>query len=424
MTKQTTEINLLPFINKMIKGNFELITNQIKLEYDVEICKRDMFGNFDESDTILYDQVNKFNCFTRRIGYDNLSKLKEERYLFKKSFSLLFTDIYIQNGLVKNDLMVTTNYIYFVLDYALKAYIDCVINASTFGEKSKYLIDNLHLLYKGGNTTRMILNCFIDSSKLAMVGKISNKINNSITSLDNLIETYAVGDWDYSVKINYNVLRNLRNNDNYTDDELQLITKHINQLYTYVSVYLKDRLNLLLMSKLNINNTTKEIQKLLFSSDISTKIDKFVQSNNILSPNLSKIYTLSINKIYTFGKVITKTNSRDMFENEFGIINKKSFVFSGTNKVVDNNTIDQYFEVNNNYIYNDSKNYLFELSEITPAYISFLPVLPLLKRYGLASFALIRVKINNLIKLKGSYVNNTPLTKNLFVNMELIDISI
>lgn len=427
-TNADLDTNIAVYINDIIQNNYRLQTDLdiIKnITYDLGQCQDDFFGNFADTDTITYKNGQRFNCFIRPFG---MSEAKENIYFFKKSFSLDFTDIYMQQGLTKQNLTISTNFIYFILNHTVNVFIENMMRVKKFGDKTQHLLDNVFLLYKGGNTTRIIFNCFIKSAnKMFENSKKSIGIDKSIKNLNDLIQNYNVGDWDYLIKINFDKLKE----NGYTDDELNILIKLLLQSLYYSSTYIKNKLSLLLKSKINIDVTAQAIQTLMNSEDITKRIEKFINvyNNDPSITDIRKIDSLFINNIFTFDKVIEKNNVKNMEIDDYDILYKNSFIFKTTGNVKEykgtDYTVDEYVEVNTPFIDTQIQNYIPESLKKDMVYIAYLSDVGFCRRYAISSFNLLRVKISNLIQFDVKYKEMDPLQKKkMYVNFELVDVSV
>ncbi len=422
------DTNIAAYVGDIVSNNYRLITD-LKLindiSYQLDHCKDDFFGEFDPGDTIEYKDDFKFNCFMRPLAYSDELIAKEAGYIFKKNFSLSFTDIYMQKGLNRDDLIISTNYFYYILKYALDTYKETIIKSRMFGSKTEYLHDNIYLLYKGGNTTRMIFNSFINSAKTQLAGKNGQTIETTVNNLNDLIENYNIGDWDYNIKINFEELKD----NGFNDTELNRIIKHIMQVYVYIASYIKNKIALLLKSSINIDNTARNIQNYLYSNETKENIRKFIETYNKYSKNEKNIESIDIQKTYTFDKIIESDVIHDMSVDDYDMINRNSFIFKKTSDIKGDaekgyGTISYYVESDTPLINTKKQNIIPEFIKKDSVYFAYLSDLEFVKRYGMPSFNLIRIKANNTIEIVINKNKNDERIKNLHVNLELIDISV
>lgn len=424
-----SNMDIPSYVNDIVNNNYRLLTD-LKLitdiSYELEQCKDDFFGDFEPIDTIEYKDGYRFNCFMRKVGMStDESSVKESGYSFKKNFSLAFTDIYMQKGLQKNDLIVSTNYIYYIMKYTLDTYIETVIKNNKFDNKTIHLYKNINLLYKGGNTTRLIFNSFIKSSKAQLSKNKSKNVLNSIQNLDELIDNYNVGDWDYYIKINFIDLRK----NGFTDEELVKVTNQISQVFIYTASIIKNKIAVLLNSSLNIKNITESIQKFVFSDEIKSNIAKFLEIYNKSEFTLQNISHAEVIQVYTHDKLIEKDNIKTLNRDSEDFIKRNSFILKNTDKIEGNEErgygpMNYYVEVDSQLIDTVSENIIPESLIKDDVYIAYMSNIGFARRYPISSFNLVRIKVNNTIVLKIDKNDGIQRTKNLRVNMELVDISI
>jgi len=418
-------------INDIVNNNYKIITdlNLIKnISYNLDNCKNEFFSNMSERDIIEYKPGYRFNCFMTKFSDPDEVDAKNEAYLFKKNFSLNFTDVYMQKNLSVDKLKIATNCIYFILNHTLNTLVENLIRIKRFGDKTEYLLNNILLLYKGGNTTRMLFNCFIKSAKGLIGNKSSVAIDNSIKNLNDMIQNYNIGDWDYLIKIDYD---KLKNNHGFNDNELVEVKDYTLQSFNYAAVIIKNKLQTLLKSKINIENGAKAIQSLIYSQDTLDKINQFITLHNNYAniTNGKQIENMNVNKVYSFDKIIDEKSIYDMKGNDYNMLHKNSFIFRNTGTIIeyngDKHTMGNYFETDEFFVDENIKSYLPEFLKKDIVYISYLSNLSFCRRYAISSFNLMRVKVNNLIEFDVKFKDNdAKLQKNLFVNMELVDISI
>ena len=422
------DTNISAYVTDIVNSNYKLITDLDlvkKISYKLEQCKDDFFGEFDPEDTIEYKPGFRFNCFIRPFGVSEESMAKDEAYMFKKNFSLNFTDIYMQKGLKHDDLIIATNFFYYILKYSLDTYIETVIRMKKFGDKTKNLYKNIYLLYKGGNTTRLIFNNFIRSSKKLLENKEGQLITESIKNLDDLIDNYNVGDWDYLIKVNYDDLKKV----GFIDDELKKITNELLQVYVYTCSYIKNKIALLLKSNENINITAENIQKLMFSEDTKKNINRFINIYNNSPKKSVTIDSMDVERVYTFDKIIDNGNIKNMGTDDYDTLYKHSFIFKNTDEIKGNatlgyGTMGNYVEVNTPLIDTKSYNIIPESLKKDMVYLSYLSNVGFARRYAISSFNLIRIKVNNVIVFVINKSQPDEREKSMRVNLELVDVSV
>ena len=414
-------------IFNIINNNFSLITDLdiIKnITYKLDQCNDDMFGNYSDSNSIVYKQGYKFNCFIRSFGVSTKTEQLDALYKFKKNFSLNFTDIFMQKTLSREDLIASTNFFCYTIFYAVNTFVENLIRVKKFGNKTDHLHGNIYALYKGGNTTRLIYRCFNQSVVKLLDKYKGDTITKSTNELNDLVDKYNIGDWDFLIKINFDALKDKHH---FTDNELKIINKLLLQTLYYTSAYIKDKISVLLQSKNGVNATASEIQSMLFKNDISDSINKFISAYNSVNSLGNVISKMTVDKAYTYGKIIEKNNIIDMSVNDYENLYKKSFIFKNSDKVelYKNRpvSVGNYVETDFAFMDDTIKQYIPENLFANPVYIAYLSNMAFARRYALSSFNLIRIKSSNSIDLRVT-LNNLEVTKKMFVNMELIDLSV
>jgi hypothetical protein len=422
---QTLDSNIATNVTNIVKGNYSLATdlNLIKnIKYKLEHCTDDFFV-FSEEDSIKYKSGYKFNCFVRDYGVTTLNEKKDKIYNFKKNFSLLFTDIFMQKTLSNEDLIATTNYFCYTIMYTVDVLIENLIRIQKFGQKTDRLLGNVYTLYKGGNTTRLIYRCFRNSVINAMGNKAGEQIDKAKEELNDLVNKYNIGDWDFSIKINFD---KLKTDYGFNDDELNTLIKFLLQSLFYTATFIKNKLSLLLKSNNSINSTVNEIQKLIFNSDTAESIKKLVETYNSITLSTKRIKSMKIDKVYIFDKIVEQNQVTTMDINDHIGLHKNSFIFKNTGKVEtykDQKVIvGNYVEINKAFGDSKIQSYIPESLVSDSVYVAYLSNMLFNRRYAISSFNLIRIKVNN--KMEFGIVDNLDVhaTKSMNVNMELVDL--
>jgi len=418
--------NIEYYIGSIVNGEYKLQTDLdiIKnITFEKEQCTSNFLGNPGSNNGFQYKPHFLAICFLKEFG--GVSKNERFLYLFKKYFNLSFTDFYMKYGLQKDDLKISTNYVYFLLNYTTQVLIEKLINVNYFGEKTVLLQDKIKLLYKGGNTTRLLVRSFTDNVTKQLKNKHIDSVSNALNKLNSIIQKSNIGDWDYNVSINYDYLKK----HNYDDGELLTLVKLVSQSFYYTASYIKTQLHTMLMSKINIDNLAENIQGFMFNNDMQDFLDHFVNTYNhsdIKAPG-EEINSMSVDKVCIFDKIINKNQISTMKLSDLGIIDRKSFIYNTSDELIDNQTMDTYIETDQPFI--DTK-LAVVIPEIMPTdniYLVYMNHLVLMKKYKVSSFNLLRVKINNEIKFNVNIKNDdvdTSRSKKMFVNFELVDVSV
>ena len=407
------------YMNDIVNNRYRLLTDERLFQEPINCNISNDFFNEENAEKYTYDYHLKYSCFSKKINISDDYHYLQEIYKFKRSFSLGLTDFYVNDAVSVDDNGKIINFIHFSLEFALKAYIERAISNKIFGDKSHLLTDNVVLLYKGGNTTRMYIN--------NLIATILPSLNNSQSSdnareiLNTIKKEYKIGDWDFLISINYDKLID------FSEGELDRLQNHIQQVTIVALTDLKYQLELLLKSKDNINRLSEKIQKFYFDQNMDEEIKKGIILLNKVTNN-KKIEKLRINKVYTFDKIIDSNSIVPMTDEE--MLNRKSFVYFhvpnseykiNNDRYTDSKLVEvDKFEIN--YKYNKYlPNYLHD----SMVYISFLRELILLRVLSLAMFHLFRCKINNIFEFEVKYLDSPfSIYKSRKFNVELIDVSI
>ena len=335
----------------------------------------------------------------------------------------------MQHGLEESDLKTMTNLIYYLLYHVLNIFLEKMINIKYFGDKTVHLLNSIYILYKGGNTTRLLIHCFIKSIDQQIQNKNDPKIANLLENLYSIIKKSNIGDWDYNIKINYNKLKQ----NGFHDKEFVVLAKLIVQIFYYISTDIKDKFKLLLRSKINIENISKTIQTSLFGEETTKFVNDFVQTynNSTIKKPTEHINSLKISKVIIFDQEITQNNNRTLGTDEYRKLNKESYVLYNTDKIVKNRgkqyTLNTYVNMDDPFVEKKLKELMPGTIPTDNIYISYLDNISFARRYGIASFNLLRIKINNLVKFVADISvggEKYTLDKKLDANFELVDISV
>lgn len=420
-----THDNLITMLNSyvddIINKHYRLLTDDRFFVKNTNDClmTNDFFTE-DDSAKYEYGIDLAFYCFRKQLNPPDDYSIMESIYNFKKSFSLDLTDFYVNSVSIEDNTKIV-NFLHFSLELAINTYIEKIISSRTFGNKSDNIIDNVYILYKGGNTTRMYVNKLIET--------ILPRLRNSPTSnkakeiLYTIKKEYKIGDWDFQIFIDYDKLREHR----FTEPELELITAHILQVCTVTLSYIKPHIELFLRSTDNINKLSNKLQNYYFNSDMQDKINKNIEILNRVANR--KIDYLKIDTIYIFDKVIDNNNIVELTNDE--IIDRNSFVYFsvnnppltiGTNRYA-NNTLAEV----NNFYFNQINKFLPDYLKKTMVYISLLKDIVLIRgAMPISNFHLLRCKINTVFEFSVIY-NDLPestMKKNKRFPVELIDVSV
>ena len=409
------------YLGDIVKGNYRLLTDQQFFIKNWKTCSTatDFFS--EDTEKSAYGFNLNYYCFARKLSEPNDFDLVQNAYKFKKNFSLDLTEFYVNDAVTPEDNSKIVNFIHFSLEYGIKSYIEKVINDKIFGAKSDSIIDKIIVLYKGGNTTRMFINNFINTimPKLrdTVTGNKAREIGTKIKS------EYKIGDWDFQINIKYEELEA----SGFDNNDIAVVLKHVTQVIAITLTYLKSQTELLFKSKKNIERFARKIQSAYFNDNMTRYIDSNIPMLNQVNDRKFDIFKLI--RIYTFDKVIEPDRIINLTDDK--ILNKKSFVFFNVpnsnfnigDQTYTNNTLVQVdkfqiSDVMNKYL----PDYLVE----SPVYISLLKNLSLVRgMMPISDFHLYRCKINTVFEFDVKY-SGDPLTTNKTkqFSIELIDVSI
>lgn len=273
-------------IVSIIRNNYVNATNAIKKSVMSKCMEsRELFSPI----TKVEDDIM---CF-RPPNNDTL-ELSDLIYQFKKSFRTLATDIFNGSVLNSEDVHLMTNYIYFTLNYAIECYKDLAISYDVFGRNAK-IRDNIKLLYKGGNTVRCLIGCFLNTLKDKGMDPTKHK------EYGNILKTYnelKIGDWDYSVYINY---------PKFSKESHEKLRNQLLQVVHVALVHIADRINLFLHSHDIQHEFATKMKEAMFSETMTQDIKEFVEKYNSAIPeNYRKISNIDVRSVTSCGYIVTK----------------------------------------------------------------------------------------------------------------------
>ena len=167
---------------------------------DVDKCLNNTYFDDDGDQKFpSYDSLYKFNCFKTLIGSNPETEKKMFIYFkFKKVFNQEFTDLFVRNYLNSSTerFIMFCNFVYFTLDYALRT----LVVRYNVQNKTKIDFHDVHILYKGGNTTRMLIGHLFKKIHLSCS---SAKTKQAQQKMDDFIEKSLLGDFDLNVSIDF-----------------------------------------------------------------------------------------------------------------------------------------------------------------------------------------------------------------------------
>lgn len=429
-TQQTQHVSIIDNIedtlSNLLNNKYQIVTDLAIVKsqmFDNTQCASDFFGNPDDASTVIESDM-KIMCVSRSIKNANDN---EYMYLFKKDFSLALTDLYMANGLTSNELAICTNYIYSLLSYSLKVFIEQLIKLNYYGLDTIHLADNVTFLYKGGNTTRLIIKSFYSTLANSMRNVNNKEFMESLAILRELIDTSSIGDWDYMISIKFEELAK----HNYTDEIFNDFVKLILQYFYYISSIIKNQIKKMMMSLIDINTMSKAVQAKFFNPEFEEKVEKFINEYNRQHNN--GIRSMKLRDIIIFGNKIESDKINNVNQQDLSRLDKKSYILENFIGDVSNDKFSRitpdlvakgrYVETDNIY-YNPQGKKLMQNLSTDNVYIALLDSMLFLKNYNLSDFHLIRIKMNNIFDFDVTDISSNVSSKTMKANIELVDISI
>lgn len=327
-----------------------------------------------------------------------------ELYNFKRYFKGISTDNYMATlyNDFNNDYIKLTYFVYIHLNLALSHFI-YILNKTN----PHYNIDDndIHLIYKGGNTTRIHL--------YAILSRYNSR------DLLNRYDQTSIGDWDYNIKINYESLFKKQ-------IQINLFLLKIKKVLGYILSYIKQVFLLCLPNVYN-QYARRIIDNLQNTQHI---VDKYIESYNNYAngrgdPNITNFairniiihsypHKINCDHNYQIGMPYnircTHNNDKNMQDNT----NIQSYKIYRID--TDNNRSKDLNKSVNNFDYLN----LGDLNEIFIAYSDLIDS-KAFKYYN--AFSLFRLKINNTLNYS-ERINHIDNEKKLNIPVELIDVSI
>ncbi|VBB18189.1 hypothetical protein YASMINEVIRUS_652 [Yasminevirus sp. GU-2018] len=421
-------------VEAIVRGDYKLMSEMDKVKnmsYSLDNCI-DADSLFDDPASgafpMYYKQGRKMKCFIRQPNVTDKDLEKDTEYKFKKQFSLDLTDIFMQKTLTPEDLSVATNYIYYTFDFALSKLLDVLVKDGKFGAKTELLTDHVYLLYKGGNTTRLLLKNFVRETKhlIGLRGHSTAAITDAVSKLDELVGGFNIGDWDYMMKIDFDYLKA----NGFTDPELNELIMLLMQTFYYVASYIKEKISDLLKSKGNTFRYSQAIQDYIKDKGTTDKITSFVQEyNKFTKTGPNTIDDMKIKDVIVYDNAVTTDKIDHLDRARLIEIYRDSFAFKITGKLKNYKgkrvTYAEYFEVDAPFVDETNMTYLPEHLSEDVVYIAYMSNLGFCRRYALSSFNLIRLKVLNMLNFDMKFTGHAgPVEKTMFVNAELVDCSV
>ena len=322
------------------------------------------------------------------------------------------------------------NYIYFALDLSLR----CLIKSHNKKYNKHLEVEDLHIMYKGGNTTRMILrNYFRQIKKIINSNDNTDKpsITNSNIEMDNCINNSLLGDFDFNVSVDYITLK--RKFGNEWKQMLNDIEIFIEQTVSIALQDIKNTITQFLYSNYQSDLKFSKIldNTIMKNNDFKNDLDKFVVNyntyygNNGIYDKNKDIGNINVVKIETYESTIFPDRIEEV-NNTLNIKNRVLYPGTEHNKkelYTSNNMI----EVDNFYKYKDNTNsFLPEENVKNSVYNIYLKNFNLVKRYTNDVINLYRTKINNKLyfTINGGINGGVPKEITINVPIEIVDVSV
>lgn len=380
----------------------------------LNICTSDTDYFNETMESYNYEGKYVQMCFEKEFNESEKLLIMEKAYKLKKKLTNEVTDL-CMNTISINENKILCNFIHFSFDYTIKYYVDYAIREQTYGNISKYLYNKIIWLYKGGNTTRYHMNAFIKSVK-DRLGDRSKDI------LENIMSGWKIGDYDYSVYIKYQDLKD----KGFRDDQLLKLKDDLKKMVMTTLNYLKNKLEKYFNGEELIKNLSGNIQRKYFNGQFEREL--LVMLNDINETSKNKLEMLELDNIVITGGVIDKTGYYMDYNRD--TTNTSKIFFNLGNKYMgnDNKIVSQHKLITTNKMYSSdelAKN-LPNYMDDSNIYILYVDNLKLNKGpYNLSDFDLYRLKINTVFNFN-VIRENSPFNvkKNKQVAIEIIDVSI
>lgn len=373
---------------------------------------------FDAAENIEKNNGTIIGCFkTLDIGNNDAVQLNELIYQFKKKFHTTSTELFNGSVLSPHDNLLLTNYIFFVLDHAVKCYLEIITNKLLFGAKTSILLQNVKLLYKGGNTTRCLFGCFLNTIRQIMT---SHGIQKGFQEVSDLHSKSSIGDWDYYINVNNQELMNA----GFDEVELRKLSAHLLRVSHLALTIIADKFNLFIKSHDIQNTYATKIQEVMFGEEFQNHLDTFIKTYNTIAPATFKRFkSLTIDSVVTCGHLITKNSiTKKDTQSE---LQRLSFISS--NHPEKSATGDRAKIIMTTPIpFIDPIKKIVLDSPIPSQILNMYLTVSMQKRYLYAKFNLLRQKITTSTHINVAYdeLPNIPVVKHLYSMIETIDVSI
>jgi len=417
-------------IDSILKNEYRLVTNlprykSLSSKIEVKNCISSLDDDEDydlsSSSKIKNDNITKiFNtpntCIKDPMISSDEYSINKTLYELKRDTKAISTDIFMQNILDESHYKLLCDFTFFELTSLISEFIYKINNV--YLEKNIHLDeDDIYLLYKGGNTTRMYIRKLYEQLNNANPGKYSK--------LKEILDKLKVGDWDFNIYIDYDNLYS----KGYTEEEvqwirfwsLQIVSLGLYKIKNIFSVYLKSDAGY---------DYVKTMNNKYYSDEYKEILENYKNKVNSLTGN-DTIRDIKIDYIKCYNYKIE--NDKIVYDPNNDPINKYSFIIDKPSnynndcdkrKSTDKYTIKTITPIVNFFSNNKLNEFVpnfLQPNNLTIVYITHLDV------YSFRSymtFALFRLKFNNIVMLKVTNKDSTETSLKLKAPIEIVDVSL
>ena len=402
-------------MNNILNNNYNLLTDIEKYkntkERNIDSSNEDCIkNNYDDEDIDIIQPKSKyFNtkylCINADTRYSKNYRESKYNYELRRSLKSKATDIFMDSvlntGLKYNMLC---NYAHFELSSFFYEFIyKYNLNIK---DKTKRLGENdIILLYKGGNTTRMHIGLLLKNLKK------DNQLL-EFTELENIYGELTLGDWDFNVNIHFHKLI-LKG---YTRDELINLINQCKQISVLGLYKLKMTFNKLLDGSLSesyadrmLSDFGNGVERIL--SDYDNNINSLNSKETIIKTNIGEVnvynYKIEYNdKGKGKGRSIKeKFDNKKLFKESYIITDKPVIINPSSNgkKQTENiyttrknvDSVVTFFS--NNNLTEFIPHNMFEFNNL---HIVYSDMLFFMRHKTMINFSLFRLKFNNKMILE------------------------
>ena len=197
-------------MNNILSGKYNLLTDVEKYKEGKEEIPNENIkcvkNNYNEEDFTVLNPKSKYfgtnySCMESDTRYGLNYFESKYNYELRRTLKSNATDIFMNETLRYLNYQLLCNYTHFELSSFFYEFIyKYNLNIDENGKDNKKRLDDneIILLYKGGNTTRMHIKLLIDNLKKIKQG--------SYKDLCDMYDELSLGDWDFNVNINFHKL--------------------------------------------------------------------------------------------------------------------------------------------------------------------------------------------------------------------------